>query len=226
MGDRELLALQFSLQRIGLDAKNRLIRLPGPNPDGVPRLYCATLNDESLVYLGAAVPPDLRRHLEGLTVEEIREDQERVCTILARQAPCEGVWRGSSAVAERAVTDDEHRDVVMLRPAIAEERALLEGFDAEVAGYGWPVYAVVRDGRVVSACVSSREDQRGGEAWVQTLPEAQRRGYARQVTAAWAHALQAEGKLPFYSFSDENVASGAVARSLGLRIYLSDVGYL
>ena len=37
MTDAELLALQFSLQRIGVDADGCLIRLPGPNPDGVPR---------------------------------------------------------------------------------------------------------------------------------------------------------------------------------------------
>ncbi|HEY2595240.1 MAG TPA: GNAT family N-acetyltransferase [Chloroflexota bacterium] len=226
MTDAELLALQFSLQRIGVDADGCLVRLPGPNPDGLPRVYCATLSGVSTVYFGAGVPRTLCQQLGTLTLDQIRDDGAAVCAILAQQAPCGNVWRGCSAVVTRAIGGDEHPDVRALHPEVAEERALLASFDAEVAGYGWPVYAVMRDGRVVSACVSSREDERGGEAWVQTLPEARGRGYARQTTAAWAHALQDAGKLPFYSFSDDNVASAGVASSLGLRVYLRDVGYL
>jgi GNAT superfamily N-acetyltransferase len=224
--DTDLLTLQFSLQRIGVDADGCLVRLPGPNPDGVPRVYCAALAGGSTVYFSADLPRALRRQLDALTPEQTCDDQAAVCAILAQQAPCGNVWRGSSAVATRTIGGDEHPDARALRPDVAEERALLESFDAEAAGYGWPVYAVIRDGRVVSACVSSREDTRGGEAWVQTLPGARGRGYARQATAAWAHALQDAGKLPLYSFSDDNLASAGVARSLGLRIYLRDVGYL
>ena len=223
--DADLLALQFSLQRIGMDGDGCLIRLPGPNPDGVPRVYCATLDGISTIYLRADVAQPLRQQLRALTPAQIRDDPAAVCAILAQQAPCGSVWRGSSAVAERAIGEDEHPDARALDPTVADERALLDAFDAEMAVYGWPVYAVVRDGRVVSACVSSREDGHGGEAWVQTLREARGRGYARQATAAWAHTLQGAGKVPFYSYSDDNVASAGVARSLGLRVYLVDVGY-
>jgi hypothetical protein len=226
VGDLELLALQFSLQRIGLDPEGRLVRLPGPNPDGLPRLYGARFQGGSAVYFRADVPGDLRQRLAMFTPERMRSDEAAVCAILAAQAPCGVIWRGTSGVAIRTIASSEHLGVRTLHPAIPAERALLEAFDPEVAGYGWPAYVVEREGRVVSACVSSREDGRAGEAWVQTRPEARQLGYARQVTAAWAHALQEAGKLAFYSYSDENAASAGVARSLGLRLYLRDVGYL
>ena len=58
-----------------------------------------------------------------------------------------------------------------------------------------------------------------------TLPEFRRRGYARQVTAAWAHDIQQQDKVPFYSHRLSNLASQAVARSLGLIPFQTAVAY-
>ena len=226
MNGLELLHLQFSLQRIGFDGEGNLIRLPGPNPDGVPRFYLGELDSGVVTYCSANMPRTVCDQLKALPLLQARDDTSAVCAILTHHAPCEGIWRGTSAVVTRPIADDEHRDVRLLDPRHASQRALLEAFDAEMAGYGWPAYAVVRNGRVVSACVSSREDERAGEAWVQTLAEERGHGYARQAVAAWAHALQRAGKLPFYSHGADNVASAGVARSLGLIPYLRDVGYL
>jgi predicted GNAT family acetyltransferase len=74
-------------------------------------------------------------------------------------------------------------------------------------------------------CVSSRENEVAAEAWVETRPEHRRRGLARQVTAAWGHDLRRRGKIPFYSHRLENSASQAVARSLGLRQWKTEVAY-
>ena len=49
------------------------------------------------------------------------------------------------------------------------------------------------------------------------------RGYAVLVTAAWANAVRAAGITPVYSTSDDNHASQAVARKLGLREFGWDV---
>jgi hypothetical protein len=223
---RDLLQMQFSLQRIGFDDQGLLIRLPGPNPDGIPRFYCGLLASGAVTYFRQDVPPPLRQQLGTLPPKRARDDVPAVCAILAQQAPCEGVWRGVSAVVAHPIGDEEHREVRPLDPRVADERALLAAFDVELAGYGWPAYAVVRGGRVLAACVSSREDDRAGEAWVQTRLEERGRGYGRQATAAWAHALQRAGKLPFYSHEEANVASAGVARSLGLQSFVRDVGYL
>jgi hypothetical protein len=78
------------------------------------------------------------------------------------------------------------------------------------------VYVIERDGKVVSACVSTREDQRCGEAWVCTDPQYRHRGLAGQVVSAWAKDMLASGKVPFYSHRIDNAASAGLARHLGL----------
>jgi hypothetical protein len=52
-----------------------------------------------------------------------------------------------------------------------------------------------------------------------------RRGYARQVVAAWATYVLGEGKVAFYSHEAGNVASEALARSLGVAQYAVMTNY-
>ncbi len=73
--------------------------------------------------------------------------------------------------------------------------------------------------------MSVRENDRCAEAWVWTLPEFQRRGYARQVTSAWARDLQVQDKVPFYSHRVSNLASAAAARSLELVRFVTATAY-
>ena len=56
--------------------------------------------------------------------------------------------------------------------------------DSRVEAFGFDdfaeqVYVVERDGRVVSACVSARENETCGEAWVFTAPEYRHQGFAQ-----------------------------------------------
>jgi predicted GNAT family acetyltransferase len=83
----------------------------------------------------------------------------------------------------------------------------------------------VHEDKIVSACNSSREDNLSAESWVRTIEEYRGRGYARQVTLAWAHNLQQKGKLPFYTHKLSNIQSQKVAEGLGLMLYMEDIGY-
>jgi hypothetical protein len=83
-------------------------------------------------------------------------------------------------------------------------------------GFAEQVYAISRDGKIVSACVSTREDTGCGEAWVCTDPQYRHHGLARQVVSAWARDMLAAGKVPFYSHRLENIASSNLAGCLGL----------
>lgn len=227
MTGEDLLRLQLALQRIGVDDAGDLVRLPGPHPDGLPRFYCARLaGGGDLRFHRHDLPAALRARLAHVPWERARHDQVGVCAILAAHDPCEGVWIGRSYAVTAPFSPREREGVRRLDPTVPAERALLANFDAEVAGYGWPAYAILAGGRVVSACVSSREGDRAAEAWVQTDPAYQGRGYARRVTATWAACAQAAGKIPFYSHSEDNAASAGVARGLGLEPYVYDVGYL
>ncbi|HSW09346.1 MAG TPA: hypothetical protein VLK32_00365 [Bacillota bacterium] len=74
-----------------------------------------------------------------------------------------------------------------------------------------PFFGLVEEGRAVSICSSVRITPAAHEAVVETLPSFPGRGYAQDVVAGWASAVQATGALPLYSTSWENVASQAVA---------------
>lgn len=91
---------------------------------------------------------------------------------------------------------------------------------AEIPGRA-PVAAVVEDGHAVSICFCARRSDTAAEAGLETAAAFRGRGLGPQVTAAWAVAVWASGRIPLYSASWENGASLAVARKLGLVVYAS-----
>lgn len=219
----ELLLTQLDVERIGVEGNETLVRLPGERPDGIPRFYVATLANATHRFYREDVPEGVRAALAALPIEQARHDHAAVRRILARLAPCDTIWAGVSYYfPPEGIAEIDYPDVVALERSDA---ALIQRFDPELTSLGWPVYAVLRDGEIVSTCVSTRETERAGEAWVQTAPAFRGRGYARRVCAAWGHALTRRGKIAYYSHAEDNKASAGVARSLGLTAYLRDVGY-
>jgi RimJ/RimL family protein N-acetyltransferase len=93
------------------------------------------------------------------------------------------------------------------------------GFD----GFAENVYAIERDGHIVSACVSTRENDRCGEAWVYTDVAYRNQGFAQKVVNSWAGNLMDAGKVPFYSHNIENAASANLARKLGLQPVFEEI---
>ncbi len=114
------------------------------------------------------------------------------------------------------------RDVV----AVEDERLLGRHFQGwvvgEIAAGRAPVMAVVEDGYPVSVCFSARRSNIAAEGGVETAAEYRGRGLASRVTAAWALATRASGRIPLYSTDWSNEPSLAVARKLGLEPYAVD----
>jgi len=90
-------------------------------------------------------------------------------------------------------------------------------------GFAEQVYAVERDGKIVSACVSTRENGQCGEAWVYTDPQYRNQGFAQRVVHVWALHLIEAGKVPFYSHKMENIASANLANRLGLQPVFEEI---
>ena len=84
-----------------------------------------------------------------------------------------------------------------------------------------PIVGVVENGHAVSVCLCARRSDVAAEAGVETAVEFRGRGLAPRVTAAWALAIRAAGRIPLYSTSWSNEASLAVARKLGLVAFAS-----
>jgi hypothetical protein len=85
------------------------------------------------------------------------------------------------------------------------------------------VYAIERDGRIVSACVSTRENGHCGEAWVYTDPAYRRLGLAQQVVGMWAQQITELGKVPFYSHKIDNIPSATLAKRLELQPVFEEI---
>ena len=96
-----------------------------------------------------------------------------------------------------------------------------EGWTKDEIPYRTPIVGLIEDGHAVSICFCARRTDVTSEAGVETAVEFRGRGFAIQVTAAWALAIRASGRVPLYSTSWDNHASLAVARKLGLLTYAS-----
>lgn len=244
-----LLDIYLALAHIG-PASGPLAPLPGEAPEETPHLHIAqTAAGEWRVFIRPDVPAAIRRQLEALPPETLFTDYARVAALLAQgdvggsaQAIDlgEGLWIGRTLLFPDDLAPVMARrapiDVVRLwpdgdhygSPAPGAARLVRAPADEPPARNVFPgeQFAVVMDGRVVATCESSRESELAAEAWVRTLPAARGQGYATRVTAAWALDVRHRGKIPFYSYHRANVASAGVARALGLRLFLEDVGYL
>jgi len=86
----------------------------------------------------------------------------------------------------------------------------------EIAAGRSPALAIVVDGYPVSVCFCARRSETAAAAGLETAAEYRGLGLAGRVTAAWASAVRASGRVPLYSTSFGNQASRAVAAKLGL----------
>lgn len=114
------------------------------------------------------------------------------------------------------------------RPANDVDVACLSKYDPKVKAFGFDglaetVYAIERGGSLVSACVSTRQNEKCGEAWVYTTPEYRHQRFAQKVVNVWARSLIDAGKIPFYSNAIENTASANLARKLGLQPVFEEI---
>ncbi|MCB9136693.1 MAG: GNAT family N-acetyltransferase [Anaerolineales bacterium] len=83
-------------------------------------------------------------------------------------------------------------------------------------GFTDKVYAIENEEMILSACVSARQNDKAGEAWVMTNPDHRKKGLARQVVLAWAEGMLQDGLIPFYSHNIKNTNSAMLAKSLNL----------
>ena len=107
-----------------------------------------------------------------------------------------------------------------------DELSLLErhfrGWTADEIPERSPIMAIMKDGAAISVCFCARRSATAAEAGVETAERFRGRGLGARVTAAWARAIEATGRVPIYSTSWTNSASLALARKLSLDLCASD----
>lgn len=207
------------------DARERMVGSNEPDPERAPRLFLGRTSAGHVWRvrddLSEAMAGEVARILEDEPL--LGEPQQRpaafdaLCALLAREAPVAEIWEGPAF----------HFPTEIPSPTgvVAIDRgnvSLLEAhfpYTAAYMGERDPCTVVVADGVAIAACFSARSTPEAAEAGVHTEESFRGRGYAGKVTAAWANAIRAQGRVPIYSTSWDNLASQAVARKLGLVLF-------
>ena len=222
MNTPEIVQRYLAMDGLGVTTDGLLISLDESIADKMPRLLVLNHEQGYSLFPRHNLPAHLRDALMQISPELAFHDHERIKAVLAADAPCPEVWTGRSYTFPALRDEDNPFSVVRLSKA---QRDLIVKYDPNLNPSQVTACAILADGQIVAACVSSRENAIGAEAWVQTLPAYRRRGYARQVTTAWAFHLQQEGKIPFYSHHSDNLPSHALAQELRLKWFMSDAVY-
>jgi hypothetical protein len=210
------------------DARGRLTATRDPSPRPAPRLFLGRSAERNVWAVRADVDLATRDVLERLCSSEPRlatpgPEPGPACSERVREllAPVAAEHRGPAYLLPDALPrDDRAREVTAAESAAwaAAFPWLLECFDAVA-----PVAIAFEGGEAAAVCHSPRgRTAAAAEAGVETLGRFRGRGLAKAAAACWARAIQRTGRLALYSTTWENLASQAVARGLGARLYGED----
>jgi GNAT superfamily N-acetyltransferase len=238
-GDQSRTQTDFALAQQRLDAlftrdrQGDLLTLnelePVPPPTPAPRIYLGVTAGGIVSAYRPDVPAALRVAIERLRADAapLASSRDellpalRAALAIHRSGEEWDLSTGPAFVFRMTLVVSD--DVILIEPG--QEALLLADFPftATWLRERWPCYAIIVNDRAVSICYSARRTDAVAEAGVDTAEAFRGRGYAALVTAAWAQAIRAAGITPVYSTSDDNHASRAVARKLGLREFAGDV---
>jgi GNAT superfamily N-acetyltransferase len=210
------LLLQMQLEGKGLVGGYTIRQVQVVPGEELPLVLLAQLADQKLVaYYSESLSSDLQTELSGRISSIEFPEIDPILDVLK---------------SHNIRPDIGHYKTYLFRPQIATnpEVACLSKHDPKVQafefdGFAEHVYAIERDSRIVSACVSVREDESCGEAWVYTDPAYRRKGLAKKVASGWAHSLLSMGKVHFYSHNIENAASSSLAEALQLQPVFEEI---
>ena len=217
-----------------LDGDGRITSTREPGATRGPLFSLVRSETDCVWAVRADVPNDLADELDALARQETPAVDfrnapayaDRYVSILQNR-----IWSGrqSTATIRRsggpafAFPDSvaQPDDVVI----VEDERLLDHNFQGWVAGEiaagRGPVMGIVKDGYPVSICFCARSSGVAAEAGLETAEAFRGRGFGPRVTAAWALAIRASGRIPLYSTSWTNEPSLKVACKLGLKAYAS-----
>lgn len=218
MNSLDYLRLQLRLEGKAVFNDNLQRQVEVIPDEEVPLMLIARLADENLVaYFDEALPMEVREELTNQASDINLPNIKPLSTVLQNRNISFEVGHYKTYIFPEQYA--AFKDEIVTWYSKHDLKVQDFGFD----GSAESIFAIVRDGKIVSACVSTRENSFCGEAWVYTDEDYRRQGFARKVVSAWAASLLIAGKIPFYSHKIQNIASAALAQSLGLQPVFEEI---
>jgi RimJ/RimL family protein N-acetyltransferase len=209
------LHLQMRLEGKGLVSEHLMRQVEVVPDEELPLVLIARLANGRLVeYYDEGMILDLQKELAGsIDIEFPRIDS------LLRVLKSHNIRFEVGHYKTYIFPSQPPKEVDVICLSKQDAKVKLFGFD----GFAEQVYAIQRDENIVSACVSRRENEKCGEAWVYTVPEYRKQGFAQKVVNAWAIGLLHAGNVPFYSHKIDNAVSANLVKKLGLQPVFEEI---
>ena len=218
MNPLEYLRLQLRLEGKEIIHGNLLSQVEIVPDEEMPLMAIAQLVDSNLVaYFDEGLQMEFREDLRQQISEISFPNVERLCAFLQNRNVIFEVGHYKTYIFPKGYVS--FADTVVGQFSKHDPNVQDFGFD----GFAESVYAIAQDSKILSACVSIRENDVCGEAWVYTAPEHRHQGFAQKVVGAWATSLMLAEKVPFYSHEIDNQASANLAKRLGLEPVFEEV---
>ena len=212
------LHLQLRLEGKSPVDHDRLRQVEIVPEEEMPLILIAQLADDQIIaYYDETLPSELHIELSKRIQNVIFPKIEPLLNVLKTQSISFEVGHYKTYLFPSHFVDLSNDNVTVLHKQDPNVQAF--GFD----GFAEQVYAIERQSRIISACVSTRENEFCGEAWVYTDPEFRNRGNAQKVVGIWAKSLISARKVPFYSHKIQNDASANLAKRLGLQPVFEEI---
>jgi hypothetical protein len=210
MDPLEYLHIQMRLEGKGLSQDGLLTSL-GPDGEDIPLVILAkTEIGQQVTYFSNSLPSKLRieilnrcRDSETPAIEAI------LCQLRTNGIPIK-LGHYKTYIFPKTFVVEKPSEVACL--PMTDSRVKIFGF----GGFTNSVFAILSGGVVISACVSTRQNEECAESWVFTSPEYRRMGFAQKVIIAWAIENKESNIIPFYSHKIDNLPSAKLANKLGL----------
>jgi GNAT acetyltransferase len=214
----DYLHLQMELEGKGLSQDGLITRL-SPDSDDFPLVLLAQTSDrQTVAYFSDTLPFKLRRALAICTSKREFPSIE----VLLEPIRSYGIQPKVGHYKTYVFPDQYATLESKIVKCLPKGDPKVEGFG--FSGFADTVYAIEEGEKVLSACVSVRQNSECAEAWVFTSPDHGRKGLAQRVVGAWARGMLDESILPFYSHEIDNIASAKLANRLGLIPVFEEIG--
>src|SRR5262245_47822323 len=98
-----LIEAQLRLECKAVSAEGLLMRIPGPDPDDIPRCLVLRHSGGYRVLFRGDLAHRVRERIASLPLDVVFSDRQTISTILAEDAPVEAIWAGRSYVFPSAL---------------------------------------------------------------------------------------------------------------------------